>query len=275
MEFLILPSELAARQRLRSSWALSLAIACLAAVPAAPARSQSPPPPAQSIVEAARNAREQQSKSTTHPKIFTNDDLGVQFPLPSASAIPPESSSKNLAEVPTPQTPGCNNPEDQRLKMDLQVAQEVLDQIRRELSYEPAVISGGNVDLKNFKPGSSGLAFGSPPLLQTQPQSPARVSGVILEGKIASLKEASRIACDSPKDAGIQKKLDSAEKELRLLQREFDLDRAAYYSKPNYAKDTTGKAKLDTEQQQIQSLQSEVDRLKEELPPPKTNQVVE
>jgi len=37
----------------------------------------------------------------------------------------------------------------------------------------------------------------------------------------------------------------------------------------------TGKAKLDSEQQQIQSLQSEIDRLKEELPPPKTNQVVE
>jgi hypothetical protein len=226
-------------------------------------------------VQAARNAREQQSKSTTHPTIITNDDLGVQSPLPSASAIPPESSSKNLAEVPTPQTPGCNNPEDERLKTDLQASQEELDQIQRELSYAPTVISGGNVDLTNFKPGSSGLAFGSPPLSQTQPQAPARVSEVILEQKIASLKEASRIACDSPKDAGIQKRLDSAERELKLLQREFDLDRAAYYSKPNYAGDTTGKAKLDTEQQQIQSLQSEIDRLKEELPPPQTSQVVE
>jgi hypothetical protein len=222
-------------------------------------------------VEAARNAREEQSKSKRHPKIITNDDLGVQFPLPSGSAISPESSSKNLAEVPTPQTPGCNTLEDERLKMDLQAAQEELDQIRSELSYQPTVISGDNVDLKNFKPGSSGLALGSPPLLQTQPQAPARVSEVIVEEKIASLKEASRIACESPKDAGTQKKLDSAERELKLLQREFDLDRAAYYSKPNYTEDTTGKAKLDNEQQQIQALQSEIDRLKEELPPPKTD----
>ena len=267
MQLLILLSELAPRQRLRPSWGLSLAIACLPVVLAAPARSQAPPPSAQSIVEAARNAREQQSKSTRHPKIVTNDDLGERFPLPTASAIPPE----NRAEVPIPETPGCNNPpEEERLKMDLQAAQEELDQIQRELSYQPTVISGGNVDLKNFKPGFSGLALGSPPLLQTQPQAAGRVSEVILEEKIASLKEASRIACDSPKDAGIQKKLDSAEKELKLLQREFDLDRAAHYSKPNYAEDTAGKAKLDSEQQQIQSLQSEIERLKEELPPSKT-----
>jgi hypothetical protein len=126
--------------------------------------------------------------------------------------------------------------------------------------------------LKNFKSGSSGLAFGSPPPLQSQPQSPARVNEVILEERIASLKQASRIACDSPNDARIQKKLDSAEKELKLLQSEFDLDQAAYYSKPNYAEDTPGKARLDTEQQQIESLQSEIERLRGELSPPKTNQ---
>ena len=266
MQLLILLSELAPRQRLRPSWGLSLAIACLPVVLAAPARSQAPPPSAQSIVEAARNAREQQSKSTRHPKIVTNDDLGERFPLPTASAVSPQ----NRTEIPAPETPGCNNPEEERLKTDLQAAQQELDQNRRELSYQPTVISGGNVDLKNFKPGFSGFALGSPALMQTQPQAAGRVSEVILEEKIASLKEASRIACDSPKDAGIQKKLDSAEKELKLLQREFDLDRAAYYSKPNYAEHTAGKAKLDSEQQQIQSLQSEIDRLKEELPPSKT-----
>jgi hypothetical protein len=159
--------------------------------------------------------------------------------------------------------------------MELQAAQEELDQIRRELSYDPKVISDGDVDLKNFKSGSSGLAFGSPPLLQSQPQSPARINEVILEEKIASLKQASRIACDSPEDAGIQKQLDSAEGELKSLRSEFDLDQAAYYSKPNYAEDTTGKARLDAEQQHIESLQSEIERLKGELAQPKTNQVAE
>jgi hypothetical protein len=159
--------------------------------------------------------------------------------------------------------------------MELQSAQDELDQLRRELSYNPQAISGGDVDLKNFRSGTSGLAFGSPPLLQSQPQAPGRVNEVILEERIASLREASRIACDSPKDAGIQKKLDSAEKELKLLQREFDLDQSTYYSKTNYAADAAGKARLDAEQQQIESLQSEIEHLKDELPAPTTNQVPE
>jgi hypothetical protein len=68
------------------------------------------------------------------------------------------------------------------------------------------------------------------------------VQEIILEERIASLKEASRLTCDSPKDTGIQKKIDSAKHGLMLLQREFDLDQSAYYSKTNYAEDATGKA---------------------------------
>jgi len=68
----------------------------------------------------------------------------------------------------------------------------------------------------------------------------------------------------------MQKQLDSAEKELKLLQREFDLNQAAFYSKPNYAQDTAGKATLDAARQQIEFLQSEIQRLKDEIPPPKT-----
>lgn len=92
----------------------------------------------------------------------------------------------------------------------------------------------------------------------------------MLEQKITALKEATRIACDSPEDAEIQRKLGAAEQQLKLLQSEFALDQAAYYSKPNYADDTTGKAKLDAEQEQIQSLQSEIERLKDELATSKT-----
>lgn len=267
----ILSSNLAGWQLLGASWVLSLTMLALGP----PAQSQEPSHPPGSVADAARNAREQISNSAKPAKIFTNDDLGAQPSSPSASATPEESSSKAPTQAQTPQTGNCNNPEDARLKTELQAAQDELDQIRRELSYNPPVISDDDVDLTNFKSGFSGVAFGSPPLLQTQPQDPARVNEVILQQKIASLKEASRIACDSPEDAGIQRKLDSAEEQLNLLQRQFDLDQAAYYSKPDYSDDPTGKAKLDEEQQQIQSLQSEIDRLKEQLPPPATNQVAE
>ena len=275
MKALIVHSELALRQMLRASWSLSLSLTFLALALGVPARSQEPANPEESIADAARNARERKPNSATPPKIFTNDDLAVQSLLPGAAAIPPESSPKQ-AEAPTSQKTDCNNPaDDERLKMELQAAQEELDQIRRDLSYDPKVISNGDVDLKNFKSGSSGLAFGSPPLLQSQPQSPARINEVLLEEEIASLKQASRVACDSPEDAAIQKQLDSAEGELKSLRLEFDLDQAAYYSKPNYAEDTAGKARLDAEQQHIESLQSEIERLKGELSQPKTSQVAE
>ena len=224
---------------------------------------------AESIVDAARNARAQASNSTTRTKIITNDDLGVESPMSSASTNPAEPPSR--IQTPTPQPAGCHNPdEDERLKQELQATEDELDQIRRELSYDPKVISDGDVDMKNFISGSSGLAFGSPPLSQAQPQAPARLAQVMLEQKITALKEATRIACDSPEDAEIQRKLGAAEQQLKLLQSEFALDQAAYYSKPNYADDTTGKAKLNAEQEQIQSLQSEIERLKDELATSKT-----
>jgi hypothetical protein len=277
----IISSERSARQMPAAAWASSLSLTLLVLALGVPARSQEPAKPAESIVDAALNARQRKSNSATPPVVFTNDDIAVQSPPSSALAVPPESSPKqasvaapqqgNAATPPTPATTDCNNPNEERLKTELQSAQDELDQLRRELSYNPQAISGGDVDLKNFKSGTSGLAFGSPPLLQSQPQAPARINEVILEERVASLREASRVACEPPKEAAMQKQLDSAEKELKLLQREFDLNQAAFYSKPNYAQDTAGKATLDAAQQQIESLQSEIQLLKDEIPPPKSN----
>jgi hypothetical protein len=269
------PLELLRRQTLGAPWAWSVtAFTFLALVLCAPVRSQEPPQTAESIAEAARNVRENQSNSTKYPKIFTNDDLGAQYPAPSTSASPAESSSASVAEVSKSPAAECDNPDADRLKVDLLAAQAEQDQVRREVSYNPLTISGGNVDMKNFKPGSSGVAVGGPPLLETKPPVTARIEEVSLDEKIASLTRTLRIACDSPKDAGIQTELDSAEQELKVIQREFDLDQNAYYSKTNYAADTSGRARLDTEAQQVQYLQSEVERLKGELTAAKPNQIL-
>jgi hypothetical protein len=267
------PSELLRWQPFGVSWVCSLTITVLALALGAPAQSQEPPHPAESIAEAARNVREQKLNSTKHPKIITNDDLGGQNSVPGTSASLPDSSSTNGAEVPKPPAGDCDNPDAERLKTDLQAAQGEQDQIRRELSYQPQVISGPNLDLKNFKPGKSGLNVGGPPLLESKPLVPERIEEVSLDEKIASLKRALQLACDSPEAAGIQLKLDQAEQELKVMQREFDLDQNAYYSKTNFAADTAGKAKIDAEQQQIQSLQSEIERLKGELAASQANQI--
>ncbi len=268
MEPRIRSSEFAKGQLLGALWALAL-IMFLTFALGVPTRSQEAP---SSLVQAARNARERQSESSKPAKIYTNDDITPQSSLPGAAALPAEPSLEQVAATPSQQAADCNNPDDERLKGELQATEEELDQLRRELNSDPKVISDGDVDLRNFKPGSSGLNMGSPPLMQTEPQAPARVQEVMLEERVKSLKQASRIVCYSTEDAGIQRKIDSAEDQLKLLQREFELDSATYYSKTGYANDTSGKAKLDAEQQQIESLQSEIERLKHELPAPKTNQ---
>jgi hypothetical protein len=266
------PSEVLGGQPFGAAWARSLTITFLALALGAALRSQETPHPAESIAGAARNAREHKSNSTKHPKITTNDNLSVQNSVLSASASPLESSSASAVEIPKPPKAECDDPDAERLKMDLLVAQDEQDQIRRELSYQPKVISGPNLDLKNFKRGYSGIHVGGPPLLETQPPISARLKEVDLEEKIASVKRALRIACDTPEVAETQTRLDSAEQELDLLQRQLVLDQDTYYSKPNYAGDTAGKARLDAKLMQTENLKSEIERLKGELAASKANQ---
>lgn len=251
------------RTNVSSPSAASLVVAVLVLAFVAPARPQESHP-AQSVVEAARNAREHKASSTKHPKIITNTDLGEERSAAIDSALQPPST--NVAAVPNPSsTAECDNPKAAGLKMELQAAQQELDRVRSELSYQPTVISGNNLDLHYFKPSGSGLYVGSPPLLDAVPPNPVRVTEVELEEKIEGLKSALRLACFPPEAASVQRKLDQTEQQLKLLQRDFSLHQDAYYSRPDYAEDTTGKARLDAEQQQIQSLQSEVDRLRNDL----------
>jgi hypothetical protein len=261
--------ELLGWRTIRVTWAWSLTIMFLVLVPSA--RSQEPPLPAGAIAQAARNLREQKPNSTKHPKTITNDDLPMQYSAPSASVSSPGPASTKVAEATKPASAECDNEDADRLKADLLAAQEEQDQIRSELSYHPKVISDGDVDMTNFKPGSSGFNVGSPALMQSQPQAPARVTEVIVDEKIASLKRALLISCQSPKDAEVQASLDQAEQDLKLLQRQFALDQNAFYSSPSYSGDTAGQARLDAEQQQIRSLQSEIERMKAELEASKAN----
>jgi hypothetical protein len=266
---------------MKSLSALASVAAILSLALCAPARSQQQPS-SQSIVDAARNAREQKSNSANPAKVVTTDDLVPNPPAVASDESKTEAAdaaakpAANVVAAALPsEGPGCNNPDNDRIQAELQDAQDQLDQLQRDLAYDPKVISDGDVDMKNFKEGFSGLAFGSPPLLQSTPQAPDRVTEVILKEKIASLKKASQIACDSPKNAKIQEKIDEAEKQLKILQRQFDLDNNAYYSKTDYASDTAGKANLDAEQQQIDSLKADIEQLKSELPPPEFDQAAQ
>jgi hypothetical protein len=63
----------------------------------------------------------------------------------------------------------------------------------------------------------------------------------------------------------LKEKIKDAQSDLDLLQREYQLDQDSFYSSPDYAKNTSGKAKLDAIKQQISDKQQELDELKARL----------
>ena len=219
-----------------------------------------------SVVEAARNARLRTTNSGKHPKIITNADLGVQSSVSSPSTFDLQLSSTNADEVPNPLSTGCDDPQAERLNADLQAAQQELDQLRRDLQINSPVVSDNDLDLQYFKPGNSGFDVGAPPLLDTQPPVPARITEVELEERIDKLQKALRLACEPPEAARIQNAIDDDERELNLLQRQFALDQEDYYSTP-VTERLGGNPQLDAEQQQIQELQAEIQNLREQLAP--------
>ena len=83
-------------------------------------------------------------------------------------------------------------------------------------------------------------------------------------GASASAKESEK---DSKKEkqeelAKLKKELAAAQSDLDLLQRQLALQRDTYYSNPDYAHDTDGKAKLESMQGQITDKQQAIEELK-------------
>ena len=63
----------------------------------------------------------------------------------------------------------------------------------------------------------------------------------------------------------LKEKIKDAESDLDLLQREFKLDQDSFYASPDYARNTSGKEKLDAMKQQISDKQQEIEQLKAKL----------
>jgi hypothetical protein len=250
----------------------------------APAQGQESKGTTESVAEAARAARERKANATKHPKVITNDDLRQEPQEPSAPgfrlrlSVPKEPTfplqpsviyaaqaaedANQLANLPVG---GCDNPRAERIRLELREAWQELDEVRRELSYQPVVISDNDLDLQYFRPGHSGLYLGAPPMLETEPPAPARVFEVELEERITSLEKELRMACEPPEAARIQREIDLAERDLDLLRRQFALDQDAYYSETNFWEDKGGQAQLDAEWQEIDYMQWKIQRLKDEL----------
>jgi uncharacterized coiled-coil protein SlyX len=128
------------------------------------------------------------------------------------------------------------------------------------------VITDDDLD-KTPKPGAEGLNVGAPPKSDSQPPSPAAVAAAEAADQPATstTKDSSKKAGPDPEITKLKGQIAQAKKELDLLQRELALDQDTFYSKMDYAHDTAGKAKLASEQQQIDDKQQQLEGLKTRL----------
>jgi hypothetical protein len=65
--------------------------------------------------------------------------------------------------------------------------------------------------------------------------------------------------------AALKEHIKQAQSDLDLLQRQLSLEQDNYFSKPDYIRDTAGKAKVDGIKQQVGDAQQALDRLKARL----------
>jgi hypothetical protein len=230
------------------------------------ARGQSQPAASaiMSVSDAARDTRTRLASSAKHRKIITNEDLPKSQPSQNRAdydltfAAP---LAQNAANAPSSQ---CDNPGAARLRTDLQAAQQEIEQLGREVSYQPEIISDADLDASHFRKGYSGLDVGSPPLLDNEAPIPPRIRQVEIQEHIDALQKALRIACEPLEAAPVQAEIDQAQKQLNLLQREFALDQEDYSSRP-VTESLDPNTRLDTERQQIQDLQLHIEQLQQQL----------
>jgi valyl-tRNA synthetase len=126
------------------------------------------------------------------------------------------------------------------------------------------VITDDDLDRRNFSPGQEGLNVGSTPKLETEPPSSQAVAAAEASDKAeqGSVKEAGE---QDAEIARLKERTKDAEKDLELARRQAALDQDSFLSQPDYAHDAAGKAKLESEKQQINDKQQEVERLKTRL----------
>ena len=109
--------------------------------------------------------------------------------------------------------------------------------------------------------------------VSTPPQTAAPETSQPAEGAASSAPAPSAPAPTEKKESAdnaaeissTKAQLEALQKELDLLQRELPLARDNFYSKPDYAHDSAGKAKLDALVQQLGDKQQDLDAVKAKL----------
>lgn len=137
---------------------------------------------------------------------------------------------------------------------------------KKDAASAKKVITDDDLSTADLKPGDEGLKA-STPQLETESPSPA-----VVAADEAADKKAETSPPDDPlkrtdpaKVAKLKAELAQAEEDLKLNQRESQLEQDTVFSNPDYQHDTAGKAKLEELQQQINDKQGLVEQLRARL----------
>ena len=137
---------------------------------------------------------------------------------------------------------------------------------KQNASSPARVISDDDLDAKRVKPGQEGLTTATPQLDTQPPSADAVAAQQDADARREQAPEGDPVKdTDSAKIANLKGELARAEEDLKLSQREAALAQDTLYSKPDYQRDTAGKAQLDALQQQINDRQENVEQLKARL----------
>jgi hypothetical protein len=143
---------------------------------------------------------------------------------------------------------------------------------KKNTEKPPKVITDETLDVKK---GDVQNATAEQPKIPGAPETQAQPAAGPANAQGGAPADAS--AAQPPKNASedaraalkervaLKEKIKEAQTDLDLQQREYQLDQESYYSTPDYAKNTSGKEKLDAMKQQISDKQQELDQLKARL----------
>src|SRR5271163_1889486 len=145
-------------------------------------------------------------------------------------------------------------------------AKQARDQ-KKNAATAAKVITDDDIDAKSVKPGAEGLTVSAAPELDIQGPSAAAVAAQEATDQRKGLSPADDPLKkgDSAKVAKLKEELAQAEEDLKLNQRENQLEQDTVYSKPDYQHDAAGKAMLEQLQRQISDKQALVEQLKARL----------
>lgn len=126
------------------------------------------------------------------------------------------------------------------------------------------VITDDDLDKSNVKPGAQGLNVEAPAKLETAPPPSDDVAAAKTPSKPRDA--ATTLAAeDDPEIVSLKASIADAEKDADLARRDLALQQDTFISNPDHARDNSGKAKLAGMQQDIDSRQLEIDKMKVKL----------